>query len=424
VVEASATRSSFQSRRSLTRTIFTDADRLKEQLRRNIGKKEYRVENYYKATGFCQALARNIWFEYLTLGMVALNSVWIGIELDTNPSDALPQAPAFFQAFENIFCFYFTLEVSVRFAAFEKAKRAFKDFHMVCDAVLVILMISETWLTYLIVAFGGGTGTMLSGTGVSSLLRILRLSRVFRLVRLLRAMPELTVLIKGLGSAARSVGWTMVLLAMIIYLFAVGFTVVTNGTNLGKSHFNSVIDSIVTLLLPGLLPDFATLVLTTGREHVLYATCLMVFIMLASLTVMNMLIGVICESVSTVATVERERMNIAQVKAGLENLMHTFDKDSKSTLSKYELEGLLVNPSFCKIINEAGVDIPGLVDVAEFHFFAKGDEVSFTNFLSLVLQLRGTNTLTVRDAVNLRKFLVEEIRSAEARLTEALSTPQ
>ena len=69
-----------------------------------------------------------------------------------------------------------------------------------------------------------------------------------------------------------------------------------------------------TLLLRGTLPDMADLVEDVGRVNIIYAAFMLFFILLASLTVLNMLVGVLCEVVSVVSAVEKESMTVQFVK--------------------------------------------------------------------------------------------------------------
>merc|ERR1719346_730136 len=98
-----------------------------------------------------------------------VNALWIGFDADLNTADALPDAPIGFQIVENLFCSYFTIEIAIRFLAFEQKYNAFKDLQFVLDLGLVILMIFETWCVYIFVLIGASATT--KGT---SLFRILR----------------------------------------------------------------------------------------------------------------------------------------------------------------------------------------------------------------------------------------------------------
>lgn len=178
---------------------------------------------------------------------------------------------------------------------------------------------------------------------------------------------------------------------------------------------------MITLLLPGLLPDNADTVYDMGRENMLYAVVLMIFIVVAAITLMNMLIGVLVEGVSTVAAVEKEGLNLSYVKEQMQRLFLRGEKATNCELSMVDLERTLNTRQAKRVFASVGVDVQGLLDVAAFHLFRTKDTVTFPDFLELVLQLRGTNSATVRDVVNLRKFIAEEVWKSEERMMEAIS---
>merc|ERR550532_3695615 len=123
----------------------------------------------------------------------------------------------------------------------------------------------------------------------------------------------------------------------------------------------------------------------------IYAIIFMLFVVIASVTIMNMLVGVLVEVVSVVAVVEKEQLNANYVRQELKHLVETqLDNDANGTLSKFEVEALLMNPLAAQVIQRVGVDVPGLVEIAEFHLFNDKDEITFADFLELVLQLRGS----------------------------------
>merc|ERR1711970_1154913 len=164
---------------------------------------------------------------------------------------------------------------------------------------MVAMMVVETWLFTLLIflvmpdsAGGGGNA------GIMRLARLLRLSRMARMGKLLRVMPELMIMIKGMKAATRSVFFTLLLLIIIMYVFAIAFVQLADGTDVGLSHFEAVPESMFTLLIYGVLLDnVGFLTKALGGEYVL-ASLFLLFILLAALTVMNMLVGVLCEVVS------------------------------------------------------------------------------------------------------------------------------
>merc|ERR1740129_2739166 len=98
----------------------------------------------------------------------------------------------------------------------------------------------ETWVMSAVALFfvddGGASG------GDASLLRVarlLRLSRMARMARLLRALPELMIMIRGMIAATRSVFFTLCLLWICLYVFAIAFTQLTANTPIGNPMLSS-----------------------------------------------------------------------------------------------------------------------------------------------------------------------------------------
>jgi hypothetical protein len=155
-----------------------------------------------------------------------------------------------------------------------------------------------------------------------------------------------------------------------------------------------------------------------------------VFILLAAMTVLNMLIGVLCEVVSAVAATEKEALTVAYVKSKVEEVISEFgvDEDGDRRVSKREFKKILEIPSACNALQEVDVDVVGLVDIADFIFEEedKDDEegkpkeekaLSFEEFMDLVLSLRSSNSATVKDIVDLRKFIHKEHVATREQLT-------
>jgi hypothetical protein len=154
-----------------------------------------------------------------------------------------------------------------------------------------------------------------------------------------------------------------------------------------------------------------------GKANYAFALAMLLFILMSSLTVMNMLIGVLVEVVSVVAAVEKEQMTMRYVKTmllkmlsqnGMDRGKNGMDEDSDITISRHQFEQLLMKPQAARIIQDVGVDVVGLVDFMDF-IFKDGEKLSFPEFMDVVLQLRGSNNATVRDVVDLRKYVQNQL---------------
>merc|ERR1719453_844610 len=127
-----------------------------------------------------------------------------------------------------------------------------------------------------------------------------------RIARLLRICPELLVLLKGISIACRSVFFTLLLLVGVVYLFAVGFTQLSHFGESTQRYFPTVSQSMTCLFLRGAFPDVADMAEEIGGENLALGGFLIMYLLLGSITIMNMLVGILVEVVSVVANVEKE----------------------------------------------------------------------------------------------------------------------
>jgi len=186
-------------------------------------------------------------------------------------------------------------------------------------------------------------------------------------------------------------------------------------------YFPNVGKSMSTLLLSGTLPDHADTVVDISEDNMLYAAIFLFYMLLGSLTVMNMLVGVLVEVVSVVSSVEKEQMVVNFVKVQLAQMMKTsgLDANHDNLISKSEFQTLLEKPEAARALQDVGVDVVGLVDFTDF-IFKDGVELSFPNFMEMVLQLRGSNTATVKDIVDFRKFIMTEMKELQEKVCQKI----
>jgi hypothetical protein len=302
--------------------IFVDAEAMKNKVREAIDKPKYNVMDFYHTEGFCQRVARSFAFEQLTLAVILLNAIWIAIDADHNEADVLIDADPGFIIVENVFCTYFFFEFCVRLGAFRCKRDSLGDAWFVFDSALLALMVMETWLLTLVFALMEGSRSGgLKNASILRLARLLRLTRVARMARLFRAMPELMILIRGIMIAGRSVGLTLVLLLMIIYLFAIAFKQLTHGSEVGRTYFPNVPKAMQTLLLKGTLPDQGPWVDAIEQDSLFFGLCALAYVILTCILLMNMLLGILVEVVKCVSVVEKETLLINHVRDRLESVM-------------------------------------------------------------------------------------------------------
>jgi len=341
------------------------------------------------------------------------------MDTDKNDAELFTEAAPIFQIMEHAFCIFFAFEWTVRFISFERKLNCFRDAWFVFDSALVFFMVLETWAmtAFLLIAGGSGLG---GNMGIMRIARLLRLSRMARMARLFRAIPELLIMIKGMLAATRSVFFTLCLLAIIMYVFGIAFTQLV-GEDLPEK-FGTVPVSMHTLLLDGTLLDGLGDVISNLKQlNVAFAMLFYLYVLLGCLTVMNMLIGVLCEVVSAVASTEKETILVSFMRGQLEKVWEEVcgeEAAGHGDISKEQFSMILGSVEACDALEEAGVDPIGLVDNIDFIFEGheedddgnlKDKTLSFGDFVGLVLTLRGSNNATVKDIVDLRKYLNSSI---------------
>lgn len=396
---------------------FAGADRLKENAKANSMKPPYNVFDYYHDTGVISMIAKSQAFDYLTLFVVLCNALWIAVDVDRNDEAILIKAALPFIIAENLFCLFFSVEIIIRFCAFQKKINALKDPWFVFDMCLVLLMVGETWVfTLVIVAFdldvSGGAG----GFSVFRMVRVVKLLRLSRMARLLRAVPELVIIMKGLGFAARSVSIFFLLCIIIVYVFAVLFRQLTDGDAIGQELFPSVPHAMDTLLLNAIFPDSSGIISKISGANIWLWPIIVFFFSLVSVTIMYMLVGVLVDVVGLVATVEKEGLEVSYLAGLLRNELENLGYKADSPISQFEFQNLMLEPSIVKIVAGAGVDVIVLADMMDLlmeDILKQGGSITFPGLMEIVLSMRGSNPATVKD-------FKEQIKMFKVIMNEAM----
>jgi voltage-gated sodium channel len=138
--------------------------------------------------------------------------------------------------------------------------------------------------------------------------RIFRMFRALRALRMMKRLEKLRVIVQALLSALPSVGWVVVLLLIIYYVYAV------IGTNLfstiAPDTFGTLWESLYTLFQITLADDLGEisrpLLASSGISAVIYFVS---FVILSAILVLNVIVGVVVDSVSEIknATAKKEQ---------------------------------------------------------------------------------------------------------------------
>lgn len=342
--------------------------------------------------GLFMRIATNPYFENTTMGVIVFNALWMGADTEWNHESLkvdgkLPLDPAA-TVIENFFCIYFTIELTIRFLAFPEKRMCLFDAWFVFDGILVCCMILETWIMVIVKAIIGGGG---EGVGPLGALRLLRLLRLARMGRLMRFVPELGKLVKGMIKAFRSVFFILIFLILVMYVFAIIFTGTLSdrekypltpaceslseaeieeevaciadfeysddGGPYGRDLFATMGDSFMTLFTRGVLGDnLDETVQAILDESVWLMWAFFIFFAITFATLLNMLIGVICEVIQDAAEEEERQDNESLLKTTIEEAFDEIDLNDDGVVSPKEWAQVKKNEKVRQTLKTLGLE--------------------------------------------------------------------
>lgn len=385
---------------------------------------EASVEDYYKSTGWAPHVASSDMFKSFTILVVGLNALWIAIEPDINSQRNTSDAHWGFTLIDNLFCVFYTFELCVRFAAFSSKRDILKgDRWFIFDAVLVVLIMLETWVFTVVRAF---VGFSFNEPALMTLLRMTRICRVARVTRLARASSDLAVLLKGMVVAMRSVFVALCLLVGCVYIFAVVFRELSDGTTLVTEHhyFTDVPTSMYTLVTRGLYMDqIFLLVQHLKAEGAVYVATFAVFMFLACHTMLSFMIGILCDAVTTIASNEKLEILVANSRDELTKALERLPEIEPNAISKNDFLRICSDPGSIRTFCRLGVDPVSLVELSDAIFqdsyCAVDGNIDFATLMDVVVSFRGSNVVTVKDLTRMRHEVFTRVDNAVKQLAHA-----
>merc|ERR1712130_233745 len=106
-----------------------------------------------------------------------------------------------------------------------------------------------------------------------------------RVGRLLRAVPELMILVKAIVIAFRTVVYTLTLLMIIIYVFAITLVQLSPKTHwFAQKYFSGVPAAMLSLLMSGNLADHAPFFEQASSMNPFVGSVVLMFVFLAPVT--------------------------------------------------------------------------------------------------------------------------------------------
>jgi len=309
-------------------------------------------------------------------GIIIINAIFIGFETDYNrpeDDDGFVLTSWFFM--ESTFLVIFTMELLLRFHA--DGLSLLCDFWGIFDLLIVLLGVVDTWL--LPACFAGSSLSEVGRLSMFRLLRLVRIVRVLRILRLLRFVRELLLLVRGIAGALRALGWSFLMMCIVLYISSVfateimreQFQLLDNDAvqdpegdlALIHSWFGSIGTSFLTLSQLMTLEGWPSVVRKTAMEHNKHwLLCFFLpFICCTNFALLNVVTALMVEKVFEFAhdeVMHEAKRKLKERKAAIHKILKLFsslDEDNDGKLNLQQVMDAADNPSAMKQFQELGI---------------------------------------------------------------------
>lgn len=230
-----------------------------------------------------ERLRSNKLFELLVISIILFSALVIGVKTYPLP----PLANQIIVVLDWGITLFFLAEVSVRFLGESDKRRFFHSAWNVFDTLIVLVSLIPI--------------------EDSELALVGRLVRIFRVLRMVSIIPELRMLLNSLMAALPQLGYVMLMMFIIFYIYAaVGSTFFSE---INPDLWGDISISMLTLFRVMTFEDWTDVMYETMAVYSLSWTFYLSFIFLSAFAFLNMIIGIV------VNVLEEEHQREAKAEA-------------------------------------------------------------------------------------------------------------
>ncbi|MBD1583084.1 ion transporter [Pseudoalteromonas sp. S16_S37] len=234
------------------------------------------------------ALKNNKAFELSVVAVIIISALEIGAKTFPLSSGAISVT----HVLDIFITLFFLFELSVRFIADDDKKSFFKKGWNVFDTLVVVISLIPI--------------------NDSEMALLARLVRVFRVLRMVSVVPELRVLINSLLKAMPQLGYVILLMFIIFYIYAAIGSFVFKDIN--PKLWGDIAISMLTLFRIMTFEDWTDIQYETMEVYPMSWVFYLTFIFFTAFAFLNMVIGIV------VNVMEEERSKLRKAKEEAKNI--------------------------------------------------------------------------------------------------------
>lgn len=236
-------------------------------------------------------------FELFVVGVILFSAIVVGVKTYDLP----PTMLSIVSGLDAFITLVFLFELTIRFMGEENKRHFFKSAWNIFDTIIVV--------------------ASLIPVDDSDMAFVGRLLRIFRVLRMVSIIPELRILLNSLLKALPQLGYVMLLMFIIFYIYAaVGSTLFAH---INPELWGDIAISLLTLFRVMTFEDWTDVMYETMEVYGLSWTYYLSFIFLTAFAFLNMVIGIV------VSVIEKENA-MEEAAAHPEPSMGDLQKEIKS----------------------------------------------------------------------------------------------
>ncbi len=258
---------------------------------------------------FSAKLRSNRIFESFVVIVILVSALVIGAKT----YEISPTSLAFIKILDWSITLIFLAEITIRFLGEEHKRNFFKSGWNVFDTLIVIVSLIPI--------------------EDSELALVGRLVRIFRVLRMVSIVPELRLLLNSLLKALPQLGYVILLMFIIFYIYAaIGSTFFQN---VNPVLWGDISISMLTLFRVMTFEDWTDVMYETMAVHPLSWMYYLSFIFLTTFAFLNMVIGIVVNVMEDEHAQERMEQDKADGIPTIEDLSHQIE-ELKMLITKRE----------------------------------------------------------------------------------------
>eukprot|EP00931_Biecheleriopsis_adriatica_P009902 TRINITY_DN11099_c0_g3_i1.p1 TRINITY_DN11099_c0_g3~~TRINITY_DN11099_c0_g3_i1.p1 ORF type:complete len:597 (-),score=98.74 TRINITY_DN11099_c0_g3_i1:51-1841(-) len=341
---------------------------------------------------------------------LALNGIFTGVQIEWAFNST---TPGWMTVLDIVFCVGFFIELSLRLIGngphrffLSGTDRGWNLF----DFVIVLLTSFDTVASAAVSQDQGSS--LLSNLSVLRVIRVVRVVRVLRIIRVLKFFRDLRLLTLAIASTLKTASFALILIMLLIYMF--GITIIQfvaehvkeekardpgydmSNDNPLISYFGSIGSSCVTLFLAGIGgAEYIDIIGPLWNVGALPVATLLFFSGLMGLCILNVLIGIFCNSAVDTAKHDRENVIQTQLESRkefidtLQELFKAWDDSGDGTCSFEEFQTHIMDDDTQALLGALEIESRDAITLFELLDQDNNGNVDLDEFITGCICLRG-----------------------------------